>query len=85
MKFIARISQNSTGQGGLQARTPANKTVKQRLEESKDDNFFLFLWLIFTLLNPDPNSESGSTDLIESGSKTQGDSGDCGASDGCGD
>jgi hypothetical protein len=31
-------------------------------------NFCLFLWVIFALLDPDPDSESGSTDLIESGS-----------------
>jgi hypothetical protein len=35
----------------------------------KFPNFFiLFLWVIFALLYPDP--ESGSTDLIESGSET---------------
>jgi hypothetical protein len=33
-------------------------------------NFFLLLCVIFALLDPDPDSESGSTDLIESGSKT---------------
>jgi hypothetical protein len=36
--------------------------------------FFLLLWDIFALLDPDPESEygsgSGSTDLIESGSET---------------
>jgi hypothetical protein len=33
-------------------------------------NFFLLLWVIFALLDPDPDSASGygSTDLIESGS-----------------
>jgi hypothetical protein len=31
-------------------------------------NFFLFSLVIFALLYPDPDSESGSTDLIESGS-----------------
>jgi hypothetical protein len=31
-------------------------------------SFFLLLWVIFALLDPDPDSESGSTDLIESGS-----------------
>jgi hypothetical protein len=33
-------------------------------------NFFLLLWVILALLDPDPDSEygSGSTDLIESGS-----------------
>jgi hypothetical protein len=32
--------------------------------------FIIFWWVIFALLDPDPNSESGSisTDLIESGS-----------------
>ncbi len=34
--------------------------------------FFLLLWVIFALLDPDPDSKngSGSTDLIESGSET---------------
>ncbi len=33
-------------------------------------NFIIFLWVIFALLDPDPDSEygSGSSDLIESGS-----------------
>jgi hypothetical protein len=31
-------------------------------------NFFLLLWVIFALLDPD--SESGSTDPIESGSNS---------------
>jgi hypothetical protein len=31
-------------------------------------NFFLLLWVIFALLDPDPDSESGSTDPTESGS-----------------
>jgi hypothetical protein len=36
-------------------------------------NFFRLLWVIFTLLDPDPDSEygSGSTDLIETGSITE--------------
>jgi hypothetical protein len=37
--FLRAVSnfklQNSTGQGGLQARPPANQTVEERLEESK--------------------------------------------------
>jgi hypothetical protein len=33
-------------------------------------NFFLLLWVIFALLDPDPDSESGSTDPIESGSES---------------
>ncbi len=28
------------------------------------------MWVIFALLDPDPDSESGSTDVIESGSGT---------------
>jgi hypothetical protein len=43
--------------------------------------FFLLLWVIFALLYPDPDSEygpgSGSTDLIESGSKTDPDPQPC--------
>ncbi len=35
------------------------------LQNMKFLNFFLILWAIFNLLDPD--SESGSTDLIESG------------------
>jgi hypothetical protein len=31
-------------------------------------NFFLFMWIIFALLDPNSDSGYGSTDLIESGS-----------------
>jgi hypothetical protein len=31
-------------------------------------NYCLLLWVIFVLLDPDPDSESGSTDPIEYGS-----------------
>jgi hypothetical protein len=31
-------------------------------------NFFLLLWVIFALLDSDPDTEFGSTDLIEFGS-----------------
>jgi hypothetical protein len=31
-------------------------------------NFFLFLWVMFALLDPDSKSGYGSTDLVESGS-----------------
>jgi hypothetical protein len=34
-------------------------------------NFFLFLWVIFALLDSDPDPDNGSTDLIESGSETK--------------
>jgi hypothetical protein len=46
------------------------RTSSTKHEISK---FFIFLWVIFALLNPDldPDSESGSTDLIESGSGTE--------------
>jgi hypothetical protein len=38
------------------------------LQNMKFLNFFLFLWVIFALLDPDLDSKSGygSTDLIES-------------------
>jgi hypothetical protein len=35
-------------------------------------NFFLLSWVIFALLDPEPESGYGSTDLIESGSETRG-------------
>jgi hypothetical protein len=38
------------------------------LQNMKFLDFFLLLWVLFALLDPDPDSESGSTDLIESGS-----------------
>jgi hypothetical protein len=42
-------------------------------------NFFLLVWVNFTLLDPDPDSEygSGSIDLIESGSNTDPDTKHC--------
>jgi hypothetical protein len=42
----------------------------QHFKNMKFLNFFLFLWVTFGLLDQDPDSESrsGSTDLIESGS-----------------
>jgi hypothetical protein len=42
------------------------------LQNMKFLNFLLILWVIFDLLDPDPDSEngSGSTDLIESRSET---------------
>jgi hypothetical protein len=33
-------------------------------------NFFLFLWVLFALLDPDPDSESEYTDLIKSKSES---------------
>ena len=44
------------------------------LKSMKILDFFLFLWVIFALLDPDPDSESGSrygsSDLIEFGLET---------------
>jgi hypothetical protein len=34
----------------------------------KFPNFFLLLWVIFAMLDPDPEDGSGFADLIESGS-----------------
>ncbi len=33
-------------------------------------SFFLLLWVIFALQDPDPDSEYGYNDLIESGSES---------------
>jgi hypothetical protein len=54
----------ATGEAfGPQRKHPTRQNIKFL-------NFFLFLWVIFTILDPDRDSESGSTDLIESGSET---------------
>ncbi len=54
----------------LQEKHSALKREHPALQNMKFLNFFLFLWVISALLDPDPDSESGfgSTDLIESGS-----------------
>jgi hypothetical protein len=54
----------------LQKKPSALKREHTALENMKFLNLFLLLWVIFPLLDPDPDSEygSGSTDLIESGS-----------------
>jgi hypothetical protein len=38
----------------------ALKREHPALQNMKFLNFFLFLWVIFALLDPDPDSESGS-------------------------
>ncbi len=43
---------------------------QKRPSNTSNMNFFLLLWVIFALLDPDPHSESGSTDPIKSGSAT---------------
>ncbi len=48
---------------------------KENIQHLKTTNFFIFfllLWIIYALLDPDPDSEYGSgyTDLIESESET---------------
>jgi hypothetical protein len=54
----------------LQKKPSALKREHPTLQNMKFLNFFLLLWVIFALLDPDPDSKcgSGSTDLIESGS-----------------
>ncbi len=52
----------------LQKKPSALKREHPALQNMKFLNFFLFLWVIFALLDQDSESESGSTDLIESGS-----------------
>ncbi len=49
----------------LQKKTSALKREHPALQNMKFFNFFLLLWVIFALLDPDPDSESGSTNLIE--------------------
>jgi hypothetical protein len=54
----------------LQEKPSALKREHPALQNIKFLNFFLFLWVIFALLDPGPDSESGPTDLIESGSES---------------
>jgi hypothetical protein len=51
------------------------QATESRTSNMKFLNFFLFLWVIFALLDTDPDSESGyvSTDLIDSGSNPDSD------------
>jgi hypothetical protein len=53
----------------LQKKLSALKRKHPTLQNMQFLNFFLLLWVIFSLLDPDPGSEagSGSTELIESG------------------
>jgi hypothetical protein len=53
----------------LQKKPSALEREHPALQNMKFLKFVLFLWVIFALLGPDPDSESGSTDLIESRSK----------------
>ncbi len=50
----------------LQEKPSAHKREHPALQNIKFLNFFLFLGIIFSLLDPDPDSESISTDLVES-------------------
>jgi hypothetical protein len=54
----------------VQATREVLKREHPALQKMKCINFFLFLWVIFALLDSDPvcESGSGSRDLIESGS-----------------
>ncbi len=45
-------------------------SYRRSLQLSSIPNFFLLLWFIFALLDPNPDSEYESTDLIESGYNT---------------
>ncbi len=55
----------------LQEKPSTLKREHPALQNMKFLNFFLFLWVIFALLDPDPDPESGSTDLIESRSGSE--------------
>jgi hypothetical protein len=50
---------------------PLKEETHPALQNMKLVNFFLFLRAMFALLDPDPESGSGSTDLIESGSRSE--------------
>jgi hypothetical protein len=56
----------------LKKKPSALKRENPALQNMKFLYFFLLLWVIFALLDLDPDSESGSTDPIESGSATLG-------------
>jgi hypothetical protein len=52
----------------LQEKPSALKREHPALQNMKILKVFIFLFVIFALLNLEPDSVSGSTDLIESGS-----------------
>jgi hypothetical protein len=52
----------------LQKKPSALKREHPALQNMKILYFFLFLWVIFALLDPDSESGYGSADLIKSGS-----------------
>jgi hypothetical protein len=52
----------------LQKKPSALKRGHPALQNMNFYKFFLLLWVIFGLLDPDPDSESGSTGPIEYGS-----------------
>ncbi len=65
----------------LQKKPSALKREHPALQNMKFLNFFLLFWVIFALLDPDPDSEYGSgsgfTDMLESGSNPDQDSKPC--------
>jgi hypothetical protein len=62
----------------LQKKPSALKRKHLALQNMKFLIFFLFLWVIFSLLDPDPDFEYPvSTDLIESGSNPDPDPNHC--------
>jgi hypothetical protein len=66
------IPRRSKRTSKIQKKPSAHNREHPALQHMKFLNFFTFLWVIFALLDPDPDSKSGSTDLIEyeSGSET---------------
>jgi hypothetical protein len=77
IKFFWDQKQFTYAQGSIkdvQVAKEAFSSQKRTSSTSKHEisYFFLLLWAIFALLDPDPDSEygSGSTDLIESGSNS---------------
>jgi hypothetical protein len=54
----------------LQEKPSVLKREHPALQNIKFLTFYSIFWVIFALLDPNLDSESGSTDLIESGSET---------------
>jgi hypothetical protein len=52
----------------LQEKPSSLKREHPVLQKLKFINFFLCIWVIFDLLDSDPDSEFGSRDLLQSGS-----------------
>ncbi len=69
MQFTYPKASEKDVQATGEAFSPQKRTA--RISKHEIYLLFLFLWVIFALLDPDPDSESGSIDLIEPGSGSE--------------